>query len=101
MPPVESDADRAAFFDECEFADVVQTELGSFKGNFDNEYAAATFDTTRIGSRSPELECQTKDVERCKLDREGARLRINDIDYQVREHLPDGKGVSRLILTIA
>lgn len=99
---VESDEDRASFFEEDEYATRVVTDGGSFSANFDDAFVAAVFsDGPRMDSSAPQITCATCDVERTGL-RQGMSLELKvkceTKRFLVREHQPDGSGVSTLVL---
>lgn len=100
--PVESDEDRASFFDEDEYATRVVTDGGSFSANYDDAFVAAVFsDGARMDSSAPQITCATCDVVRTNLRQgTGLELEVKGVmkRFLVREHQPDGSGVSALIL---
>jgi hypothetical protein len=95
---VESAADRESFFEEDEFATCVETPAGNFFGNFNDEHANVQFEGAEFGSSAPSLECRTADAERYQVDKRSQALTINGVGYTVREHRPDGSGISLIIL---
>lgn len=103
--PVESDEDRASFFDEDEYATRVVTDGGSFSANFDEAFVAAVFsDGARMDTSAPQITCATCDAERTGL-RQGVSLELKvkgkTTRFLVREPQHDGSGVTTLILDLA
>lgn len=98
---IESDADRLATIQGLG-GQLVRTDRGNFCAILDSDFSSAGFsDGARVNSESPQLTCRTSDVKRLQLD-EGAELDtlVDGVAsrYSVREHQPDGTGMSVLVL---
>lgn len=93
MPPIETDADRAVFFNADEFAVTAVINGVDIDGIPDDEYAESG---GFAGSR-PVFLCRSKDIEDNSIS-EGHTAVISGASYTVREIQPDGTGMTRLIL---
>lgn len=99
---IENDADRLATIQGLG-GQLVRTDRGNFCAILDSDFSAASFsDGARVNSESPHLTCRTSDVKRLQLDVTGTVL-DTQVDgetrrYSVREHQPDGTGMSVLVL---
>ncbi len=99
---VESDTDRAGFFDLADFGVAATfTPSGgdpvSVNGIFDNEFAAALngFEV-EVESRSPGFMCRASDV---LVVAHGDALVIEGVGYTVTGIEPDGQGMILLALS--
>lgn len=99
---LESDADRLASIKGLG-GQLVRAEGGDFYAIFDSEFSLASFtDGPGVSSSSPQLTCRTSDARRFGFIENGSSLEL-EIDgdtkhFTVREHQPDGTGMSVLVL---
>lgn len=102
MPPVESDADRATFFDASEFGQVATIQGVEIEGYFD-ESTELLDDLGPVGVLTPvpTFQCRTTDVPADLVDREPITITRDDnsmFSGKVVTHEPDGFGLSLLKL---
>lgn len=100
---VESAADRAVFFDPDEFGVEGAYTLAAggaavaIDGIFDNA-AEALFDDPGVVARPTTFKCRSADLPGGAG--KGDQLVVNGITHTVQEILPDGTGVSELVLEV-
>jgi len=97
--PVESAADRAAFFDAADFGDAALIGANSVPGILDNEY----IEVDDVGETRPVYHCDQA-VALAAGAAVNASIVITPtrtgvpVTYAIRELQPDGAGMLRLIL---
>ena len=99
---VESDTERAIFFDSDDFAssatftDVSAGTSSTIKGIFDKESVEQAIGEAGIIEEVPVFTCKTSDVSDATFD---DTLVIDSVTYYIKELLPDGTGVTRITLS--
>lgn len=76
----------------------VRAEAGEIEALFDAAAVQIGFEGSRTNSTAPQIEARTEDIKRVDLHLRGSRATIEGREYTVREHLPDGTGLSIVIL---
>ena len=95
---VETDTERAIFFDTDDFAssatftDVSAGTSSTIKGIFDKE----SVEQAGLIEEVPVFTCKTSDVSSATFN---DTLVINSTTYYIKELLPDGTGVTRITLS--
>jgi hypothetical protein len=91
--------DLLAFLKTSDFA-VTATYDGSASvvGIFDNAHELASLGLAMQAAARPQFLCRASDVD---PDPVGKRITVNDTDYRVAEHQPDGTGFTLLILKLS
>ena len=94
--PVETAADRAAFFNTDEFAVVAQIDPREWlayevSGTFDRAFV----DVDGVESATPVFTCASEDLDRPEIDH---LVVINCERFTVRSVQPSGNGITRLFL---
>ena len=99
---VESDTERAIFFDSDDFAssatftDVSAGTSSTVKGIFDKESVEQAVGEAGIIEEVPVFTCKTSDVSDATFN---DTLVIDSTTYYIKEILPDGTGVTRITLS--
>jgi len=99
---VESDTERAIFFDSDDFAssatftDVSAGTSSTIKGIFDKESVEQAIGEAGIIEEVPVFTCKTSDVSDATFN---DTLVIDSVTYYIKELLPDGTGVTRITLS--
>ncbi len=93
---METDTDRLAYMET--FGETIRTNRGDFLAIFDNEGAEIEIDNARVRSTAPQITARSYDLTRCEIDKRGALLDICGAAYAVRELVPDGTGITVVIL---
>jgi len=99
---VESDTERAIFFDSDDFAssatftDVSAGTSSTVKGIFDKESVEQAIGEAGIIEEVPVFTCKTSDVSDATFN---DTLVIDSVTYYIKELLPDGTGVTRITLS--
>jgi len=99
---VESDTERAIFFDSDDFAssatftDVSAGTSSTIKGIFDKESVEQAMGEAGIIEEVPVFTCKTSDVSDATFN---DTLVIDSVTYYIKELLPDGTGVTRITLS--
>ena len=100
---VETDTERAIFFDTDEFADSITITIGgsasTIKGIFDNEMTTIDVgDNAGITANQPKITVKTSDVANADF---GDPVVINSTNYTVNNVLKDGTGITEIFLSEA
>ena len=99
---VESDTERAIFFDSDDFAssatftDVSSGTSSTIKGIFDKESVEQAVGEAGLIEEVPVFTCKTSDVSDATFN---DTLAIDGTTYYIKEILPDGTGVTRITLS--
>ena len=99
---VESDTERAIFFDSDDFAssttftDVSAGTSSTVKGIFDKESVEQAVGEAGLIEEVPVFTCKTSDVSDATFN---DTLVIDGTTYYIKEILPDGTGVTRITLS--
>ena len=99
---VESDTERAIFFDSDDFAssatftDVSAGTSSTVKGIFDKESVEQAVGEAGLIEEVPVFTCKTSDVSYATFN---DTLAIDGTTYYIKEILPDGTGVTRITLS--
>ena len=99
---VETDTERAIFFDTDDFAssatftDVSAGTSSTIKGIFDKESVEQEVGEAGLIEEVPVFTCKTSDVSSATFN---DTLVINSTTYYIKELLPDGTGVTRITLS--
>ena len=99
---VESDTERAIFFDSNDFAssatftDVSAGTSSTVKGIFDKESVEQAVGEAGLIEEVPVFTCKTSDVSNATFN---DTLAIDGTTYYIKELLPDGTGVTRITLS--
>ena len=99
---VESDTERAIFFDSDDFAssatftDVSAGTSSTVKGIFDKESVEQAIGEAGLIEEVPVFTCKTSDVSDATFN---DTLVIDSTTYYIKEILPDGTGVTRITLS--
>ena len=99
---VESDTERAIFFDSDDFAssatftDVSAGTSSTVKGIFDKESVEQAVGEAGLIEEVPVFTCKTSDVSNATFN---DNLAIDGTTYYIKELLPDGTGVTRITLS--
>ena len=99
---VESDTERAIFFDSDDFAssatftDVSAGTSSTIKGIFDKESVEQAVREAGLIEEVPVFTCKTSDVSDATFN---DTLAIDGTTYYIKEILPDGTGVTRITLS--
>ncbi len=90
---IETDFDREIMLED--FGTIITLLDGNkITGIFDNAYQSFG-DGIELSGVSPAILCQTKEVEHLK---NGDKIKLNCLDYIIRDDEQDGTGLTRLIL---
>ena len=99
---VETDTERAIFFDSDDFAssatftDVSAGTSSTIKGIFDKESIEQAVGEAGIIEEVPMFTCKTSDIPNATFN---DTLVIDSVTYYIKELLPDGTGVTRITLS--
>ena len=99
---IESDTERAIFFDSDDFAssatfiDVSAGTSSTVKGIFDKESVEQAVGEAGLIEEVPVFTCKTSDVSDATFN---DTLVIDGTTYYIKEILPDGTGVTRITLS--
>ena len=99
---VESDTERAIFFDSDDFAssatftDVSAGTSSTIKGIFDKESVEQAVGEAGLIEEVPVFTCKPSDVSDATFN---DTLAIDGTTYYIKEILPDGTGVTRITLS--
>ncbi len=94
--PVESAADRAAFFSTAEFAVVAQiAPKGRLAYEVSGIFDRSFIDVDGVESNTPLLTVADDDLDRPEI---GMRVVVDRESFEVRSVQPSGSGVTRLYL---
>ena len=99
---IETDTERAIFFDSDDFAssatftDVSAGTSSTIKGIFDKESVEQAVGEAAIIEEVPIFTCKTSDVSDATFN---DTLVIDSTTYYIKELLPDGTGVTRITLS--
>ena len=96
---IESDADRLASIKALGGLRAL-IDTGDIWGIFDNAAARTSFDDSVTVTAGPQFECRSSDVSVLKIQK-GTTLTIEKMDYRVLRSLPDGTGMTILLLEVA
>lgn len=91
----ESDADRLELI-KALGGQLVRHSAGEFWAIFDNASQDSTFEVDVEGS-APMLTARTIDVQQL---RKGTIFRLQDGEYRIEKHEPDGTGMTRVVLSL-
>ncbi len=94
---MDTDADRLEMIKSLG-GRLVRTDAGVVYALYDAEGTPVDFEGARGNSTAPQITARTADVLRLGINLRGASVTIDDREYTVREHLPDGTGLSIVIL---
>ena len=93
---IETDADRALFFETDDFAVVATINSTSVNGDFGNEYIEA-FD---VAGTHPVFTCRTSDLNAITPTvARGTTVTIASVNYTIENIESDGTGITVLILS--
>jgi hypothetical protein len=96
---VETDTERAIFFDSDDFASSATFTAGTsstIKGIFDKESVEQAVGEAGLIEEVPMFTCKTSDVSNATFN---DTLVIDSTTYYIKELLPDGTGVTRITLS--
>ena len=99
---IESDTERAIFFDtddfakSATFADVSAGTSSTVTGIFDKESVEQSVGEAGLIEEVPVFTCKSSDVSAATFN---DTLVINSTTYYIKELLPDGTGVTRITLS--
>lgn len=88
----ESDADRLAMIQSLG-GQVARVRGSEIWGIFDNDFTVLQ---DMVETTTPALTCRTSDVERLVIVKDDV-LELGDAQWRVRQHQPDGTGMSVLV----
>jgi hypothetical protein len=99
---IETDTERAIFFDTDDFAksatftDVSASSSSTVKGIFDKESIEQSVGEAGLIEEVPVFTCKSSDVSDATFD---DTFVIDTVTYYIKEILPDGTGITRFTLS--